>query len=70
MDGERKGATREQPLKATEEQAIVSTEIEFSSLKNFVPGNYKLQVKIKDKILNKTLTEEVEFVLKGDSPTQ
>jgi GWxTD domain-containing protein len=70
MDGERKGATREQPLKATEEQAIVSTEIEFASIKAFVPGNYKLQIKVKDKITNKTLTEEVEFVLTGNAPTQ
>ncbi len=69
-DGERKGATREQPLKANAEQAIVSTEIQFVQLKNFMPGNYKLQIKVKDKILNKTLTEEVEFVLTGDAPTQ
>jgi GWxTD domain-containing protein len=67
QDGERKGATKEEVLQANEEQAVGNAEIPLSS---FEPGNYKIQVKVKDKIRNKVLLEEVEFVIAGEATTQ
>jgi GWxTD domain-containing protein len=66
-DGERAGATKEGPLEASPEQAIGNAEIPLSG---FEPGNYKVQVKVKDNILKKVLLEEMEFVLVGASTTQ
>jgi hypothetical protein len=66
-DGERKGATKEGVLQANEAQAVGNAEIPLAS---FEPGKYKIQVKIKDKVRNKILLEEVEFVIGAESTTQ
>jgi hypothetical protein len=67
QDGTRKGATKEEALQANQEQAVGNAEIPLAS---FEPGNYKIQVKVKDKILNKVLLEEVEFVIAGAETNQ
>jgi hypothetical protein len=36
-------------------------------LATFEPGNYKVQVKVIDKVRKKTITEEIEFVVEGAS---
>jgi GWxTD domain-containing protein len=67
LDGARKGATKDEALQANESQAVGNAEIPLSG---FEPGNYKLRIKITDHVLNKTLNEEIEFVVEGESATQ
>ena len=67
LDGARKGATKEEPLQANEEQAVGNAEI---PLDGFEPGTYKMRIKITDHVLNKSLNEEIEFVVAGAAETQ
>ena len=67
LDGSRKGATKDEALQANEQQAVGNAEIPLAS---FEPGNYKLRIKITDHVLNKTLSEEIEFVVEGAGATQ
>jgi GWxTD domain-containing protein len=67
LDGARKGSTKEGPLQANEQQAVGNAEIPLAS---FEPGNYKLLIKVTDHVLNKPLSEEIDFVVEGGGGTQ
>jgi GWxTD domain-containing protein len=64
-DGEKKGQTGDSDLQANESQAVGNAEIPLS-IPNFdEPGAWKMQVKVTDHILKKTLRTEVDFVIDG-----
>jgi hypothetical protein len=64
-DGEKKGQTGDSELQANETQAVGNAEIPLS-IPNFdEPGEWKMQVKVTDHILKKTLRTEVDFVIDG-----
>ncbi len=67
LNGARKGATKDEPLQANDKQAVGNAEIPLSG---FEPGTYKLRIKITDHVLNKSLNEEIEFVVAGEAETQ
>ena len=59
-DGKRLTQTAVQQLPAEDESAVGNAVI---ALSHFEPGNYKVQIKVVDKVKEETLTEEIEFVL-------
>ena len=59
-NGDPKGQTPVEPLQATTEHAIGNAEIPLSG---FQPGNYRVQIKVIDQVTQKTVTQDVEFVL-------
>ena len=63
-DGKRRGQTGAQPLQGGEGQAVGNAEIPLAS---FEAGNYKIQIKVIDKVTKKTATDEFEFVVEGAS---
>ncbi len=65
-DGEKKGQTGDSALQANEQQAVGNAEIPLS-IPNFdEPGAWKMQVKVTDHILKKTLRTEVDFIIVGE----
>ena len=60
FNGTPKGQTPAQPVQTGPEQGIGYLEI---PLESFEPGNYKVQVKVVDQVAQKTVTQDVEFVL-------
>ena len=63
-DGKRRGQTAAEPLQGGAGQAVGNAEIPLAS---FEPGNYKIQVKVIDKVTKETITDEFEFVVEGAS---
>lgn len=65
-EGERRGATKDEPfMLQTNEMALTIFDIPLN-LPNFQdPGNYKVEVKVTDHVTNKVLTEEIAFVMQG-----
>ena len=64
-DGQKKGQTGDSELQANETQAVGNAEIPLS-IPNFdEPGAWKMQVKVTDHILKKTLRTEVDFIIDG-----
>ena len=63
-DGKRRGQTGAEPLQGGEGQAVGNAEIPLAS---FEPGNYKIQIKVIDKVTKETITDEFEFVVEGAS---
>ena len=63
-DGKRRGQTAAEPLQAGLDQAVGNAEIPLAS---FEPGNYKLQIKVVDRITKKTITDELDFIVEGVS---
>ncbi len=63
-DGKRRGQTAPEPLQSALDLAGGYAQIPLAS---FEPGNYKVQVKVIDKVTKKTITEELEFVVEGAS---
>ena len=63
-DGKRKGQTAPRPL---ESQANLAGSVDQIPLATFEPGDYKLRIKVIDKVTKKIATEEIEFVLEGAS---
>lgn len=59
-NGESRGQTPPRPVQAAEEQGVGYIEI---PLESFDPGNYKVQVKVIDKVADQTVTEDIEFML-------
>lgn len=67
---QKKGQTGVEALPADANQAVGNAEIPLS-IPNFdEPGNWRMHITVKDKVLNKTITADVEFVLEGESGTQ
>jgi GWxTD domain-containing protein len=61
-DGKRLTQTAVQPLQASPSFAIGNAEIPLSG---FAPGNYKIQIKVIDKVRKETATQDLELVLEG-----
>ena len=69
-EGEKKGQTGAEPLPADANQSVGNAEIPLS-IPNFdEPGNWRMEVIVKDKVLSRTLTTNVEFVLEGEGGNQ
>jgi GWxTD domain-containing protein len=67
---QKKGQTGVEALPADANQSVGNAEIPLS-ISNFdEPGDWRMHIIVKDKVLNKTLTTDVEFVLEGESETQ
>ena len=63
-DGKRRGQTAPEPLQVESNLAAGLAQIPLAS---FEPGDYKVRVKVIDKITKKTIIEEIEFVVEGAS---
>ena len=63
-DGKRRGQTAPEALQGDANQAVGNVEI---PLANFEPGNYKIQVKVIDKVTKERISGEFEFVVEGAS---
>ncbi len=68
--GTKKGQTGSENLPADANQAVGNAEIPLS-IPNFdEPGDWRMHIEVKDKVLNKTLTQDVDFVLVDETGTQ
>jgi len=63
-DGKRRGQTAPEALQGGEDQAVGNAEIPLAS---FEPGNYKIQVKVIDKVTKERISGEFEFVVEEAS---
>lgn len=70
-NGKLKGKTSDNPLQVTPDGLAGGQASIALNLPNFdQPGKWKVQVKVTDHILSKTLTQDVEFVLEGETVIQ